>query len=62
MTVLQAEQQLFPAENALAQTRFARLQTLGMVEDYQPPEKLLEEIRDETRIVEEFARKAGLVK
>lgn len=40
----------------------ARLQALGMVEDYQPPEKLLEEIRDETRIVEAFARKAGLVK
>ena len=26
--VLEAQQQLFPAENALAQTRFARLQTL----------------------------------
>jgi tripartite-type tricarboxylate transporter receptor subunit TctC len=40
----------------------ARLHGLGMVEDYQPPEKLLDEIRDEYRMVEEFARKAGVVK
>lgn len=39
-----------------------RLHGLGMVEDYQPPEKLLDEIRDEHRMVEEFARKAGIIK
>ena len=33
-----------------------------MVEDYQPPEKLLDEIRDEHRMVEEFAHKVGIVK
>jgi tripartite-type tricarboxylate transporter receptor subunit TctC len=40
----------------------ARLHALGMVEDYQPPEKLLDEIRDEYRMVEEIARKAGFIK
>ena len=40
----------------------ARLHALGMVEDYQPPEKLLDEIRAEHRVVEAFARKAGIVK
>lgn len=40
----------------------ARLHGLGMVEDYQPPEKLLDEIRDEHRMVEEFAHKVGIVK
>ena len=40
----------------------ARLHGLGMIEDYQPPEKLLDEIRDEHRMVEEIARKAGFVK
>jgi len=39
-----------------------RLHGLGMVEDYQPPAKLLDEIRSEHRAVEEFARKAGIVK
>ena len=40
----------------------ARLRPLGMVLDYAPPEKLVEEIRDEHRRVEAIARKAGLVK
>ena len=39
-----------------------RLLALGMVEDYQPPEKLLDEIRDEYRAVEEIARQAGFIK
>jgi tripartite-type tricarboxylate transporter receptor subunit TctC len=39
-----------------------RLHALGMIEDYQPPEKLLDEIRAEYRTVEDIARKAGFVK
>jgi tripartite-type tricarboxylate transporter receptor subunit TctC len=40
----------------------ARLKPLGMVLDYAPPEKLIEEIRDEHRRVDAIAKKAGLVK
>ena len=40
----------------------ARLANLGMVADYEPPEKLMTEIRDEHRQVEQIAKKAGLVK
>jgi tripartite-type tricarboxylate transporter receptor subunit TctC len=40
----------------------ARLGNLGMVADYDPPEKLIAEIREEHRIVEQIAKKAGLVK
>ena len=40
----------------------ARLGNLGMVADYEPPEKLLAEIREEHRVVEQIARKAGLIK
>jgi tripartite-type tricarboxylate transporter receptor subunit TctC len=40
----------------------ARLQPLGIVADYAPPEKLAAEIRDEHRRVSDIARKAGLVK
>ena len=40
----------------------ARLSALGMIEDYQPPERLLAEIREEHRMVEEIARKAGFLK
>jgi tripartite-type tricarboxylate transporter receptor subunit TctC len=40
----------------------ARLKPLGMVLDYAPPEKLVEEIRDEHRRVDAIAKKAGLVK
>lgn len=40
----------------------ARLGNLGMVADYEPPEKLIAEIRDEHRVVEQIAKKAGLIK
>jgi len=40
----------------------AKLGGLGMVQDYVPPEKLMAEIREEHRTVEEIAKKAGLVK
>ncbi len=40
----------------------ARLGNLGMVPDYEPPEKLVAEIRDEHRTVEQIAKKAGLIK
>lgn len=40
----------------------ARLAPLGMVQDYVPPEKIVAEIREEHRTLEEVARKAGLVK
>jgi len=39
-----------------------RLHGLGMIEDYQPPQKLLDEIRIEHDAVAQFARKAGIVK
>jgi tripartite-type tricarboxylate transporter receptor subunit TctC len=39
-----------------------RLANLGMVADYEPPEKLIAEIREEHRIVEQIAKKAGLIK
>jgi tripartite-type tricarboxylate transporter receptor subunit TctC len=40
----------------------ARLGNLGMVADYEPPEKLIAEIREEHRLVEQIAKKAGLIK
>jgi tripartite-type tricarboxylate transporter receptor subunit TctC len=40
----------------------AKLKPLGMVLDYAPPEKLVEEIRDEHRRVDAIAKKAGLVR
>jgi len=40
----------------------ARLANLGMVADYEPPEKLIAEIREEHRTVEQIAKKAGLIK
>ncbi len=40
----------------------ARLGNLGMVVDYEPPEKLIAEIREEHRTVEQIAKKAGLIK
>jgi len=43
-------------------TTVARLANLGMVADYEPPEKLMAEIRDEYRQVEQIAKKAGLIK
>jgi tripartite-type tricarboxylate transporter receptor subunit TctC len=40
----------------------AKLKPLGMVMDYSPPDKLLEEIREEHRRVSEIAAKSGLIK
>jgi tripartite-type tricarboxylate transporter receptor subunit TctC len=40
----------------------AKLLPLGIAAEYQPPEKVLAEIREETRTVEAIAKKAGLVK
>jgi tripartite-type tricarboxylate transporter receptor subunit TctC len=40
----------------------SKLVGLGMVQDYQSPEKLFAEIREEHRTVEEIAKKAGLAK
>ena len=38
------------------------LAPFGMVQDYTPPDRVLAEIREEHRVLEELARKAGLVK
>ena len=40
----------------------ARLAPLGMVQEWAPPEKVLDEIREEHRVLEDVARKAALVK
>jgi tripartite-type tricarboxylate transporter receptor subunit TctC len=40
----------------------AKLVSLGILQDYVPPEKVGAEIREEHRVVEELAKKAGLVK
>ena len=40
----------------------SRLANLGMVADYEQPEKLIAEIREEHRAVEQIAKKAGLIK
>jgi tripartite-type tricarboxylate transporter receptor subunit TctC len=40
----------------------AKLAPFGMVQDYTPPEKVVAEIREEHRVLEEIARKTGLVK
>ena len=40
----------------------AKLGALGIVQDYAPPDKLLAEIREEYKTVEEISKKAGLVK
>jgi tripartite-type tricarboxylate transporter receptor subunit TctC len=40
----------------------AHLGNLGMVADYELPDKLIAEIREEHRAVEQIAKKAGLVK
>jgi len=40
----------------------ARLAALGMLQDYAPPGKLAEEIREEYRTVERIAKQAGLIK
>jgi len=55
---------LVPAiEKAVKEPSVAtKLLSLGIVRGYQPPEKLVTEIREEHKIVEEIAKKAGLVK
>jgi tripartite-type tricarboxylate transporter receptor subunit TctC len=40
----------------------AKLAALGMVQDYAPGEKLLDEIREEHKTIEEISKKAGLIK
>ena len=40
----------------------AKLVSLGILQDYVPPEKLVADLREEHRAVEALARKAGLVK
>jgi len=40
----------------------SKLGNLGMVADYVPPDKLVAEIREEHRTVEQIAKKAGLIK
>jgi tripartite-type tricarboxylate transporter receptor subunit TctC len=40
----------------------AKLKPLGILPDYAPPDKLLDEIRDEHRRVSEIAQRAGLIK
>jgi len=40
----------------------ARLAALGMLQDYAPPEKLVDEIREEHRTLEQIAKQAGLLK
>jgi tripartite-type tricarboxylate transporter receptor subunit TctC len=40
----------------------ARLAPLGVVQDYAPPDKVIAEIREEHRVLEDVARKAGLVR
>lgn len=39
-----------------------QLAGLGMISDYEPPEKLVAQIREEHRTVEQIAKRAGLVK
>jgi tripartite-type tricarboxylate transporter receptor subunit TctC len=55
---------LVPAiEKAVKEPRYvAKLAALGMVQDYVPPDKLVMEMREEYKSVEEIAKKAGLVK
>ena len=55
---------LVPAiEKAVKEPRYvAKLGALGMVQDYVPPDKLVTEMREEYKSVEEIAKKAGLVK
>jgi tripartite-type tricarboxylate transporter receptor subunit TctC len=40
----------------------SRLAGLGMVADYETPDKLVAEIREEHRAVEQIAKRAGLIK
>jgi len=40
----------------------SKLANLGMVQDFEPPEKLLERMRAEYKIVKEIAKKSGMIK
>jgi tripartite-type tricarboxylate transporter receptor subunit TctC len=40
----------------------SKLAALGIVQDYAPPDKLVAEMREEYRTVEEIAKRTGLVK
>jgi tripartite-type tricarboxylate transporter receptor subunit TctC len=55
---------LVPAIEKVAKdpTIAAKLANLGILQDWAPPEKVVADIREEHRVVEELARKAGLVK
>jgi tripartite-type tricarboxylate transporter receptor subunit TctC len=55
---------LVPAiEKAVKEPRYvAKLGALGMIQDYVPPDKLVIEMREEYKAVEEIAKKAGLIK
>ena len=61
---LEVRRALVPAlERAIKSPEIgAKLRPLGIVMDYSPPEKLLDEIRDEHRRVSEIAAKSGLIK
>jgi tripartite-type tricarboxylate transporter receptor subunit TctC len=39
-----------------------KLAAMGIIQDYAPPDKLVAEMREEYRLVEEIAKKAGLIK
>ena len=60
---LEVRRALVPAlERAIKSPAIAaKLKPLGMVMDYSPPEKLLDEIREEHRRVSEIAAKSGLI-
>jgi tripartite-type tricarboxylate transporter receptor subunit TctC len=60
----EVKQALVPAlENAIRSPAIAaKLKPLGMVLEYAPPDRLVEEIRDEHRRVQAIAKKAGLVR
>ena len=55
---------LVPAiEKAVKEPSVAtKLANLGIVQDYQPPDKLVDEIHEEQKIVREIAKKTGLIK
>ena len=61
---LEVKRALVPAlEQAIKSPAIgAKLRPLGMVMDYSPPEKLLDEIRDEHQRVSDIAAKSGLIK
>ncbi len=40
----------------------ARIASLGMVQDYETPEKLVERMKTEYQVIEQIAKKAGMVK